>query len=95
MHWGFELVRLFILLSLVLATAGAVLWWAKRRPFWHRSQTGRLHLIERLPLDQRRYLALVRIDGNCLLVAVGDSGPPRLLKEVAEMPPAAPSDVST
>jgi flagellar protein FliO/FliZ len=58
---------------------------------------GRIEVLERLPLDARRSVALVRIGERVFLLGIGDGGPPGLLAELGdeELPPAREAQTKT
>ncbi|MBK7776113.1 MAG: flagellar biosynthetic protein FliO [Sandaracinaceae bacterium] len=45
---------------------------------------GRIRVLERTPLDARHALVLVQVDGETLLLGVGDGSAPTLLKTLPE-----------
>lgn len=74
-----EVAQTLAVLVLLGVTAAAVLWWARRRGFATRRADSRLMLLERLALDSRRSLHLVRVADRVLLIGSGDQGALTLL----------------
>lgn len=71
--YGAALLR--VLFTLAALCAGA--WWVARaasRKGLGRAKGGHLEVIERVPLDGRQTLYLVRVAGRVLVVGGGDAG---------------------
>ncbi|QBG47392.1 flagellar biosynthetic protein FliO [Verrucomicrobia bacterium S94] len=82
-----EIIRMLVSLFIVLATMYGVYYWLKRRGTVPGAAQRRLRVIERLPIDTRRSILLLEIDGEEMLVGVGsDTISPisKLEKEVAK-----------
>ena len=88
--YGWELLRAALSLVAVCVVAWVVLRWASRRGLGGAAGSGRMEVLERLPLDPRRSLHLVRVGERVLVVATGE-GAPALLTELAlaELPKLA------
>ncbi len=92
--YGIALLQTLLALGAVCVLAWVVLRWAARRGVGVGPSRGRIRVIERIPLDPRRALYLVKVGDRILLVGAGEGGAPALLTEVdpSELPPAkAPS----
>lgn len=68
---GFELVRMVVSLVIVLGMMFAVYFWLKRRGGMPGGAQRRVRVVERLPIDARRSILLLQVDGKELLVGVG------------------------
>lgn len=66
-----EILRMVISLIIVLGMMYAVYFWLKRRGTMPGTSQKRLRIIERLPIDTRRSILLLQIDGEEILVGVG------------------------
>lgn len=89
--YGVALLQTLLALAAVSILAWVVLRWASRRGFALGSLGGRVRVLERVPLDARRALYLVRVGNRVLLVGAGDNAAPAVLAEIdpAELPPEA------
>lgn len=90
--YGWALLQAALSLLGVCILAWLVLRWASRRGFGVGKRGGRMEVLERLPLDPRRSLHLVRVGDKVLVIGTGD-GAPSVLAEMAldELPePEAP-----
>lgn len=76
------IARVLIALIGVSALAWVSLVWLSRRGVGGVKPGGRLRLIERLQLGQRRQLYLVRADSRVFLLAAADSGPLCVIAEL-------------
>lgn len=84
------ILRTFASLALVLGMLAAALWAVRRfdlRLPGRAAASGRLQLVERLSLDPKRSLVLVRHDGREHLLMLGPEGMSAI--DVATSPPAA------
>lgn len=81
--YGMALVQTLLALLGVCVLAWVVLRALSQRGFAARAG-GRIQVIERVHLDPKRTLWLLRVDEKELLVGAGDSGPPVLLGEIGE-----------
>jgi flagellar biogenesis protein FliO len=82
--------RALIALIGVCALAWVSLTWLSRRGFaTPGSGGGRLKLIERMSLGQRRQLYLVQADSRLFLLAAAESGPLSLIAELNAAKPAS------
>ena len=79
-----DLLRTLFALAGVCLLAWVVLRMLARRGIGTGGSSGRMRVVERLALDRKTTLLLVVVDGRELLLAVGDSGPPRLIEVLAE-----------
>ena len=66
-----EIIRMVVSLVIVLGMMYAVYCWLKRRGTMPGATQKRLRVIERLPIDTRRSILLLQIDGEDILVGVG------------------------
>jgi flagellar biogenesis protein FliO len=82
--------RALIALIGVCALAWVSLTWLARRGFSAQGSAGRLQLLERISLGQRKQLYLVQADSRVFLLAAADSGTPALIAELEAAVPAAP-----
>lgn len=55
--------------------------------------SGRIRVLERTPLDARHALVLVEVDGETLLLGVGDGSAPTLIERLPKATPAAAGDL--
>jgi flagellar protein FliO/FliZ len=78
--YGWYLLQTLLALAAVCALAWVVLRWGVRRLYGGAS-SGRVRVLERVPLDPRRSLYLVEVGGKVLLLGAGD-GPMTTLAEV-------------
>lgn len=81
----FSLLQALAALALMLA----LVYWLRRLLLsgnLQRRRSERMQLEERLNLDLRNALVVVRVEGRRLLLATGDHGPARLLCELACTP---------
>ena len=80
--YGASLLQTLLALAAVCVLAWVVLKWSAGRGFGIGARGGRLRVLERVPLDPRRSVYLVQVDGRCLVLGAGESGPPALLTEL-------------
>lgn len=80
--YGWALLQAAISLLGVCILAWLVLRWASRRGFGVGKRGTRMEVLERLPLDPRRSLHLVRVGEKVLVIGTGD-GAPTVLSEMA------------
>jgi flagellar biosynthetic protein FliO len=90
--YGASLLQSMLALAAVCILAWVVLRWSAARGLG----TGagqRMKVIERVPLDARRWVYLVEIGERVLVVGAGDGASPTLLAELkkGELPDAPPS----
>ena len=81
--YGVALVQAIAALVGVCLLAWVALRWAAKLGVGRTSGSGRIEVLERVGLDARRALYLVRCDDSVLLLAVGDGAAPVLLKELS------------
>ena len=88
--YGAALLQTLLALGAVSLLAWVVLRWSAKRGFGMGPSGGRLRVLERVPLDQRRALYLVRVGDRVLLVGAGEGASPTVLAELdpSELPPA-------
>lgn len=82
--YGASLLQAVVALLVVSLLAFVVLRWSARRGLGI-APGGRIRVLERVPLDGRRALFVVRAGSKVLLLAAGEGGAPSL---VAELDPA-------
>lgn len=89
--YGWALLQAAISLLGVCVLAWLVLRWASKRGFGVGKRGSRMQVLERLPLDPRRSLHLVRVGDKVLVIGTGD-GAPTVLSEMplAELPEPEP-----
>jgi flagellar protein FliO/FliZ len=90
--YGWALLQAAISLLGVCVLAWLVLRWASKRGYGVGKRGGRMEVLERLPLDPRRSLHLVRVGDKALVIGTGD-GAPTVLSEMplSDLPePEAP-----
>lgn len=92
--YGVALLQTLLALAAVCILAWVVLRWAARRGLGVGAPGARVQVLERIALDARRTLWLVRVGERVLLIGGGDDGPPALLAELREdeLPSAPASD---
>jgi flagellar protein FliO/FliZ len=81
-----DLARTLLALLAVCVLGWLSLRWLSRRGFGV-AATGpdaRLRIIQRLPLETRKNLYLVKAGHKLLLIGTGEAGPPRLIAELDE-----------
>ena len=87
-----ELLRLALALGAVCLLAVAVLKWMARRGLGS-VRPGRIQVLERVVLEPRRVLYLVRVDDRLLLLGGGETGAPQLLCDLEAGPGNEPAQV--
>ncbi|MCA9528566.1 MAG: flagellar biosynthetic protein FliO [Myxococcales bacterium] len=93
--YGLALVQSAVALVAVCLLAWVLLRWAARLGWGRAPRGGRVEVLERVPLDARRSLFVVRAGHRTLLVGVGDGAAPSLLGELdaaGAVPDAASDD---
>ena len=80
--YGWALLQAAISLLGVCVLAWLVLRWASRRGLGVGKRGTRMEVLERLPLDPRRSLHLVRVGQKVLVIGTGD-GAPSVLSELS------------
>jgi len=83
---GLQLLKALAVLAAILLAAWAFRRFAAPR-LGLRPAAGRMRVVERLPLEPRRSLYLVEVDGVAHLIGVSE-GSVRLLEPGADRPPA-------
>ncbi len=68
---GLGVIRTLLSLILVIGMMVAAYYWLKRRGTVPGATTRRMRVVERLPIDARRSLLLLEVDGEELVVGVG------------------------
>jgi flagellar protein FliO/FliZ len=90
--YGTALLETLFALAGVCVLAWVVLRWGAQRGFGTGGVGGRVRVIERIPLDPRRSLFVVKAGERVLLLGVGDGAAPTLLTELdASMLPVTPA----
>lgn len=87
--YGASLARSLVALLLVCVAAWGALRWAAKRGVGLGAAPGRVRVLERVALDARRALFVVRADERVLLLGAGETGAPVLLTELAPQPEGA------
>jgi flagellar biosynthetic protein FliO len=80
---GLGVMRTLFSLVLVIGMMVAAYYWIKRRGGTPGAAVRRMRVIERLPVDTRRSILLLEVDGEELLVGVGNDtlSPIKTLKQ--------------
>jgi flagellar biogenesis protein FliO len=86
--YGASLLQTLLALAAVCLLAYAAVRFGLGRVYRASASGRRMRIVERLPIDGRRALLLVEIDGRTYLVGAGEGAAPALLTEV---PSDAPS----
>ena len=81
--YGAALLQGLLALAAVSILAWVVLRWAAKVGFGRVPPGRSMALLDRMPLDARRALYLVRVGPRFLLLGVGEGAAPRLLVELA------------
>jgi len=68
---GFEIFRALISLIVVLGMVFVAYYWMKRRGTVLGTSSRRMRIVERLPIDGRRSILLLQVDGQEMVLAVG------------------------
>ena len=76
------LVQTLLALAAVCVLAWVVLRWGARRGLGLGASRGQVRVLERVPLDARRSLFLVKVGTRTLLVGTGDGAAPNVLREL-------------
>jgi flagellar protein FliO/FliZ len=89
--YGWALLQMAVTLLGVCLLAWLILRWARRGGLGVGTRGGRMEVLERLPLDPRRAVHLVRVGDRVLVIGTGE-GAPSLLTELdaAEVPEPEP-----
>ncbi|UJR78680.1 flagellar biosynthetic protein FliO [Sandaracinus amylolyticus] len=82
--YGVALLQSLLALAAVCVLAWVVLRWASQRGLGTFARGTRVKVIERVPLDARRTLWLVKVGGKVLLIGAGDGASPNTLTELRE-----------
>lgn len=87
--YGIALLQTLFALAGVCVLAWVVLRWGARRGFGMGALGGRVRVLERVALDPRRTLYIVKVGERVLLLGAGDGGSPALITEIdpATLPP--------
>lgn len=80
--YGIALLQTLLALAAVCVLAWVVLRWGARRGFGTGALGGRVRVLERIALDPRRTLYVVKIGERVLLLGAGDGGSPTLIAEI-------------
>ncbi|MEM1415752.1 MAG: flagellar biosynthetic protein FliO [Myxococcota bacterium] len=80
--YGAALLQGLLSLGAVCLLAWVLLRWGARYRLGVGGRGRHLEVIERVPLDARRALVLVRVGESVLLLGVGEGAAPRLIKEL-------------
>ena len=81
-NYGVALLQAVLALVAVCLLAWVALRWAAKLGVGRSSKSGKIEVLERVGLDARRSLYLVRVGERVLLLGVGDGAAPVLLKEL-------------
>ena len=71
---GLLILRMFTSLLLVLGAMAGIYFWLKRRGGMPGAGQRRMRIIERLSIDSRRSMLLINVDGEEMVVGVGNDG---------------------
>lgn len=82
--YGMALIQTLLALLGVCVLAWVVLRALAQRGFGARMGSGRVQVLERISLDGKRTLWLLKVGEKALLVGAGDTGAPRLIAEVRD-----------
>ncbi len=82
--YGASLLQTLLALGAVCLLAWVVLRWGAKKGLMLGGRGRHIQIIERVALDPRRSLSLVRVGEKLLLIGVGDGAAPTLLKELSE-----------
>ena len=87
--YGVALLQTLLALAAVCILAWVVLRWAAQKGLGIGAAGKHVKVLERLPLDARRTLWVVKIGDRVLLIGAGDGASPRTLAEIPakELPP--------
>lgn len=86
--YGAALLQAVLALLAVSVLAWVVLRGLSRGGMWRGG--GRIRVLERTPLDARHALVLVQVDGETLLLGVGDGSAPALIQALPKGEPSGP-----
>lgn len=86
--YGVALLQTLLALAAVCVLAWVLLRWGARRGLGLGAGRGKVRVLERVALDPRRALYLVKVGDKVLLIGAGDGAAPAVLAEVdpAELP---------
>lgn len=86
--YGVALLQTLLALGAVCVLAWVLLRWGARRGLGLGAARGRVRVLERVALDPRRALYLVKVGDKVLLIGAGDGAAPAVLSEIdpAELP---------
>lgn len=92
--YAMDLLRALLALAAVCLLAWVALRWASQLGLGRFRRGGHIEILERVPLDARRSLFVVKLGGRVLLIGTGDGSAPRLITELDEgdLPPPAGRD---
>jgi flagellar biosynthetic protein FliO len=87
--YGVVLLQTLFALAGVCVLAWVVLRWGARRGLGMGALGGRVRVLERIALEPRRALYVVKVGERVLLLGAGDGGSPTLITEIdpATLPP--------
>ncbi|MCS6799187.1 MAG: flagellar biosynthetic protein FliO [Myxococcota bacterium] len=77
--YGLALLQSLLALAAICILAWVVLRWSAQRRLFGAGAAARIRVLERVFLDGRRVLYLVRVGDRTLLLGAGESGPPAVL----------------
>jgi flagellar protein FliO/FliZ len=86
--YGASLLQALLVLLAISILAWVVLRWVGKRGFGLGFSRGNVKVLERVPLDSRRSLYLVKVGERVLLIGAGEGGAPRVLAKLdpSELP---------
>ncbi len=82
--YAIDLLRALLALAAVCLLAWVALRWASQLGLGRFRRGAHVEILERVPLDARRSLFVVKLGDRVLLIGTGDGSAPRLITELSE-----------